>query len=117
MFQSHLPNPEEAAAKIVIGLIEIKRQRLEDATLGLMDRKIRYRKNAPYAEKVARYLLGTAGLTEPAIALAMVPIADHFLALPDDAPLPTEQQVVEWIANNGGLAAFWQLGMRAKREG
>jgi hypothetical protein len=95
-----MENPEKAAAILATHLIEAQRQNLLKAFFYPWSNRARF-------EKLANSLLGKEDLPiDPKLRYPIAMIMRHLEDVPDDAPLPTEQEIVDWIATKGGLSAL-----------
>jgi hypothetical protein len=105
-------NPSQVAAILALHLLDAARSSYWRAVL-------RARANRTYLEQLARTLSGDQNLTlEPYIPYLVQMIVSHFADRPDAASLPTEQGILDWIAENGGISAIllertrWEWGWR-----
>jgi hypothetical protein len=95
-----MENPERAAAILALHLIEAQRRSILGAFLNPWSSRARF-------ERLAESLLGNENLpVDPKLRYSIAMIMRHLEDIPDDAPLPSEQEIVDWIAARGGLSAL-----------
>jgi hypothetical protein len=91
-------NPEKIAAILAIRLLEARKQysAIENFCASWFNRRDR-------VEKLAETFLKEDDLPiKPYIPHIVHTVADHFA----NPPLPTEQEIIDWIAASGGISAL-----------
>ena len=93
-------DPAQVAATLAIHLLDAARRNFWKAMF-------RERASRTHLEKLARTMSGDQKLTiEPYIPYLVQMIVRHFADVSDEAPLPTEQEILDWIAEKGGVSAL-----------
>jgi hypothetical protein len=98
-------NPEKVAATLAIRLIAVRRQHPIKALFQMWPRRSR-------VEKLANLVLEKDDLPiEPCMTYVVDIIVRYFEEFSADTPLPTEQEVIDWIAERGGIPALLLTSM------
>jgi hypothetical protein len=99
-------DPVQIAAILAIHLLDASRRSYWKAVL-------RARGTRTRLEEAARTLNGDQDLTlEPYIPHVVRMIVGHFAEEPYQASLPTEQEIVDWVAEKGGISGLLLERMR-----
>jgi hypothetical protein len=93
--------PEKIAAILAIRLLEVRKR---DTTIKIFE----FRRNCrSRIEKLASTFLKEGDLPiKPYMPHVVYYIADHFENRPGNSALPTEQEVIDWIAESGGISGL-----------